>query len=223
VAPETIDIELPKDLSRDEHIVIRRGLMVIAKIIQNLANNLFFGKEKHMVPLNTFLQANIASVTRFLSELNVSLSSSSSGEPAAHYIQKYQAPTSEEEVDEWLGTTSDDTDIIVLHRYFHKHADKIGKELLSLSKPSDNDPAAVSGKHAWDELCGLLVELGTPLDIPKLSSASSHEHRDYLDLMARHTHRNIDSVKGIFLETDTPIVSSVFICANMVCSPRFLG
>ncbi|KAJ7668141.1 hypothetical protein B0H17DRAFT_990194 [Mycena rosella] len=187
VAPETIDIELPKDLSREEHMVIRRGLMVIAKIIQNLANNLFFGKEKHMVPLNTFLQANIASVTRFLSELN-----------------KYQAPTSEEETDEWLGTTSDDTDIIVLHRYFHKHADKIGKELLSLSKPSDNDPSAVSGKHAWDELCGLLVELGTPLDIPKLSSASSNEHRDYSELMARHMHRSTESVKGIFLETDTP-------------------
>ncbi|KAJ7821199.1 hypothetical protein B0H14DRAFT_2831907 [Mycena olivaceomarginata] len=187
VAPETIDIELPKDLSKEEHMVIRRGLMVIAKIIQNLANNLFFGKEKHMVPLNTFLQANIASVTRFLSELN-----------------KYQAPTSEGEVDEWLGTTSDDTDIIVLHRYFHKHADKIGKELLSLSKPSDSDPSAVSGKHAWDELCGMLVELGTPLDIPKLSSASSRDHRDYVELMSRHQHRNTESVKNIFLETDTP-------------------
>ncbi|KAJ7167823.1 hypothetical protein C8R46DRAFT_1350755 [Mycena filopes] len=187
VAPETIDVELPKELSREDQMVIRRGLMVIAKIIQNLANNLFFGKEKHMVPLNTFLQANIASVTRFLSELN-----------------KYQVPTSDEETDEWLGTTSDDTDIIVLHRYFHKHADKIGKELLSLSKPSDNDPSAVSGKHAWDELCGLLVELGTPLDIPKLSSASSRDHRDYLDLMSRHQHRSTDSVKEIFLETDTP-------------------
>ncbi|KAJ7458402.1 hypothetical protein B0H11DRAFT_187286 [Mycena galericulata] len=187
VAPETIDIELPKELSKEEHLVIRRGLMVIAKIIQNLANNLFFGKEKHMVPLNTFLQANIASVTRFLSELN-----------------KYQAPTSEEETDEWLGTTSDDTDIIVLHRYFHKHADKIGKELLSLTKPSDNDPSVISGKHAWDELCGLLVELGTPLDIPKLSSASSHEHRDYTDLMTRHAHRSTESVKEIFLETDMP-------------------
>ncbi|KAJ7181585.1 hypothetical protein C8R43DRAFT_1229418 [Mycena crocata] len=188
VAPETIDVELPKTLSNEEQMVIRRGLMVIAKIIQNLANNLFFGKEKHMVPLNTFLQANIASVTRFLSELN-----------------KYQAPTSEEEIDEWLGTTSDDTDIIVLHRYFHKHADKIGKELLSLSKPSDSDPSAVSGKHAWDELCGLLVELGTPLDIPKLSSASSHEHRDYIDLMTRHAHRSTESVKTIFVETDTPM------------------
>ncbi|KAF7302288.1 Ras-GAP domain-containing protein [Mycena indigotica] len=188
VAPETIDVEIPKDLTREEQLSIRRGLMIITKIIQNLANNLFFGKEKHMVPLNAFLADNIAIVTRFLSEL-----------------QKYTPSSTEDETDEWSGTTTDDTDIIVLHRYFHKHADKIGKELLSLSKPSDVDPTAMSGKHAWDELCGLLVELGTPLDIPKLSLASSIEHRDYLDLMARHAHRSTDSVRSIFVETDSPL------------------
>lgn len=64
VAPETVDIELP-------HESLRRGLMVIAKIIQNLANNIFFGKEAHMIGLNTFLQAHITDVTRFLSDINV--------------------------------------------------------------------------------------------------------------------------------------------------------
>lgn len=70
VQPEHVDVELPKD-----DIVIRRGLMVIAKIIQNLANNIFFGKEAYMVVLNPFLQQNIVNVTKFLSELNVSPSS----------------------------------------------------------------------------------------------------------------------------------------------------
>ena len=65
-------------------------------------------------------------------------------------LQKYQ-PSADEETDEWIGTITDDTDIIVLYRYFHKHADKIGKELLSLSKPSEMDPTAMSGKLAWDE------------------------------------------------------------------------
>ena len=51
--------------------VIRRGLMTIAKIIQNLANNVFFGKEAYMTPLNDFLQENIVNVTRFLTEINV--------------------------------------------------------------------------------------------------------------------------------------------------------
>jgi hypothetical protein len=50
---------------------MRRGLMIVAKIIQNLANNIFFGKEQHMTALNGFLQAHIVHVTRFLSELNV--------------------------------------------------------------------------------------------------------------------------------------------------------
>jgi neurofibromin 1 len=68
VSPDTIDIEIP----RENCLVLRRGLMVIAKIIQNLANNIFFGKEAHMTILNKFLEGNIANVTRFLSEMHVS-------------------------------------------------------------------------------------------------------------------------------------------------------
>lgn len=70
VAPEVVDVELPKESS----VALRRGLMVVAKIIQNLANNIFFGKEVHMTALNPFLKDNITNVTRFLSELSVSLS-----------------------------------------------------------------------------------------------------------------------------------------------------
>jgi hypothetical protein len=55
-------------------MIIRRGLMVIAKIIQNLSNNIFFGKEPYMVGLNKFLQDNIVNVTRYLSEINVGCS-----------------------------------------------------------------------------------------------------------------------------------------------------
>ena len=65
VNPALVDVEVPADP------VMRRGLMNIAKIMQNLANNIFFGKEIHMVPLNDFLSANIVNVTRFLSEINV--------------------------------------------------------------------------------------------------------------------------------------------------------
>lgn len=68
VTPEIIDIEVPKG---ENSPTLRRGLMVIAKIIQNLANNIFFGKEAHMIALNEFLGNNIANVTRFLSELHV--------------------------------------------------------------------------------------------------------------------------------------------------------
>lgn len=67
VSPESIDVELPKE----NEATMKRGLMVVAKVIQNLANNMFFGKQVHMSPLNEFLKNNIVVVTRFLSELNV--------------------------------------------------------------------------------------------------------------------------------------------------------
>jgi neurofibromin 1 len=66
VSPDTVDIEIPQENS----VALRRGLIVIAKIIQNLANNIFF-KEIHMMIMNKFLQNNIANVTRFLSEMHV--------------------------------------------------------------------------------------------------------------------------------------------------------
>lgn len=68
VSPEIVDVEIPKD----DGGVIRRGLMVIAKVIQNLANNIFFGKEAHMTVLNNFLHANVGRVTGYLNDVNVS-------------------------------------------------------------------------------------------------------------------------------------------------------
>ncbi|KAG6854444.1 hypothetical protein C0991_006523 [Blastosporella zonata] len=183
VAPETIDIELPKEAS----IGMRRGLMVITKIIQNLANNIFFGKEAHMVVLNQFLKANIATVTRFLGEI---------AKPV---------PTAEDH-DQWLGTTSDDTDIIVLHRFFDKHADKIGKELLSLSRVcSDPEATTINGKRAWDGLCALLVDHGAPLKVPILSVLPHYQHPEYLALMSRYAAKDTRQVEKIFLGTRVPI------------------
>lgn len=52
---------------------MRRGLLLIAKIIQNLANNVLFGtKEPYMFPLNLFLVQNIHVVMGFLREISVS-------------------------------------------------------------------------------------------------------------------------------------------------------
>ncbi|EGO02251.1 hypothetical protein SERLA73DRAFT_166724 [Serpula lacrymans var. lacrymans S7.3] len=199
VAPEIVDVEVPKG---DAGMVIRRGLMVIAKVMQNLANNIFFGKEAHMMGLNDFLKANIVNVTRYLSEVN-----------------KYSAATADEESDEWLGTTTDDSDTIVLHRFLDKHADKIGKELLSWIKPSaEDDTASISAKRAWENLCATLVELQNAPEVPKLSPYASYEHRDYLDLMNRCAHRNIDAVRDIFVEafmdpsSNAPVIFVLRVC-----------
>lgn len=51
---------------------MRRGLLLIAKVVQNLANNVLFGaKEPYMIPLNDFLTANIYRVTTFLRDISV--------------------------------------------------------------------------------------------------------------------------------------------------------
>lgn len=53
---------------------MRRGLLLIAKVIQNLANNVQFGaKEPYMLPLNDFLAFHIYYVLGFLREISVGL------------------------------------------------------------------------------------------------------------------------------------------------------
>ncbi|KAI5118442.1 hypothetical protein M0805_000576 [Coniferiporia weirii] len=178
VSPETIDVELPQ-----EHAAIRRGLLVITKIIQNLANNVRFGKEAHMMCFNEFLTSNIVRVMRFLTD-----------------VVKFNPTAPEEEPDKWLGGAFDETDAIVLHRFFEKHADKVGKELLSLHKSKEGEASVVGGKKAWDTLCANLVEMGQPVEVPLLSPLHSSALDDYREFMTRNADRNTDSVRALFSE-----------------------
>ncbi|EFI27794.1 hypothetical protein CC1G_14717 [Coprinopsis cinerea okayama7 len=184
VSPEAIDIELPKD--KDDPLT-RRGLMGVARFVQNLANHALWSKggEVQASQKDPTTRENLAKITDFLENL-----------------QEIPASQSEDN-DVWHGLTPDDTDIIVLHRFFDKHADKIGKELLSLSKPSsEGDISAINGKRAWDGLCALLVDLGTPLEVPRPSLANSTEHHEYLDLMAECNGRSTTRVRDLFVETE---------------------
>lgn len=82
VAPENIDLDVSPD-TRD----IRRALLLITKVIQNLANNVTFGnKEPHMKVLNGFLAENIRQVSKFLSEMAVRPRSAEVQESVARYM-----------------------------------------------------------------------------------------------------------------------------------------
>ncbi len=137
-------------------------------------------------------------------------------------------PSAEDEADEWLERTYDETDTIILHRFFEKHADKIGKELLSSSKVSaekmtpEAEAAAANGKRAWDALCAALVDLGQPLESPKLSMFNSREHREYLDLMMRCDRRDTNTVQELFVEAiGSPVsLTSCFWPEPMLTQPR---
>lgn len=43
---------------------VKRGLMLMSKILQNIANHVEFSKEQHMIPFNDFLRANFESARR---------------------------------------------------------------------------------------------------------------------------------------------------------------
>jgi len=128
-------------------------------------------------------------------------------------VQRYNPSLNDEDKDsyEWKGVTYDDTDTIVLHRFFSKHADKVGKELLSFMKPSaEGDPSTINGKRAWDVLCSALVDLGQPIEVPRLSAMSSSGHREYLDLVARYDRADVTAVRDIFVEAGAGKVRCFF-------------
>jgi hypothetical protein len=154
--------------------------------------------------LNPFLQERVVHVFKFLSELSVRRVVPITLQFTNSIVQRYNPSLNEEDKDsyEWKGVTYDDTDTIVLHRFFSKHADKVGKELLSFMKPSaEGDPSTINGKRAWDALCSALVDLGQPIEVPRLSAMSSLEHREYLDLVARYDRADVTAVRDIFVET----------------------
>ena len=113
--------------------------------------------------------------------------------------------------------------MVVLHRFFDKHADKIGKELLSLSKPSmEGDVSAINGKRAWDGLCALLVDLGAPLEVPRLSPLSTGQHPEYLDLLSRYVGRDTTPMDEIFVGVSNNVVgvSSLLLSPSDFCHRR---
>lgn len=104
--------------------------------------------------------------------------------------------------DEWLGTSYDETDTIILHRFFQKHADKVGKVLLSLSRMTNShDVVSASGKRTWDSVCALLVEMGAAMELPTLTDKPSSQHQVFRAFMAKNAHRNTESVREIFQST----------------------
>ncbi|KAL6045331.1 Ras GTPase activating protein ira2 [Balamuthia mandrillaris] len=71
VSPEAFGVldalgKKPEDITPD----VRRGLVLVSKVIQNLANGVEFGeKEEHMTQLNSFIRSNIPEMERFFEEI----------------------------------------------------------------------------------------------------------------------------------------------------------
>ena len=182
VAPETeglVSTPPTKDM--------RRGLLLIAKVVQNLANNVLFGaKEPYMFPLNDFLTRNIYRVTAFLREIS--------------------APVSTVEPEPAL-ESFDFGSCVALHRFLFEHWDTVRQKILvrerrswKESPPKPELLAAQSNRTSPTDVLGTLVaHLGPPsLDIswnrPQISANVPPTYSRFQQFMLQNAGRNSESV-----------------------------
>lgn len=160
---------------------MRRGLLLIAKVIQNLANNVLFGaKEPFMFPLNDFLTKNIYRVTTFLREISV--------EP-----ETMERPNSDESFD--FGSC------VSLHRILYDHWDQVRQRLSSIERrdlvrsPGDT----TRGKpNLLEPLRSLIMNLGPPplavtWNRPQISANLPPVYSRFQDFMLRNAFRGVES------------------------------
>lgn len=161
---------------------MRRGLLLIAKVVQNLANNVLFGaKEPYMFPLNDFLTQNIYRVTTFLREISAAPNMT---EPA-------------------IETESFDFgSCVALHRFLYDHWDHVRQKLvLRERKESLRSPLEISKGQIpiLESLRKLITNLGPPpMDVswnrPAISSNSPPSYSRFQHFMLRNAGRNTESL-----------------------------
>jgi neurofibromin 1 len=216
VAPQIIDINLTGPGKE-----LRRGLLLISKILQTLASNNFFPahKEPFMTSLNDFLKRNVWRVTTFLDQVSDARTDPerllAADQPLGYGIHPY-------------GYGIDKADQRMLHRFLFQNVDKIGQDIglrsmalasaassagvgspvspsvslaglagsasdggVSATPTSSSDP-----KRVYDQLCHTLADLGECEDNEPTLSFSNQAAGDgkqaFQDFLRRNTGRNVD-------------------------------
>ncbi|PKC12463.1 hypothetical protein RhiirA5_496913 [Rhizophagus irregularis] len=186
-----------------ENVKIRRALLLITKVIQNLANNVLFGaKEPFMIVLNDFLNNNIVKVTTFLEEIS-----------KLPYVPPFADVQSG---DNNIVRRLEDSERKNLHRHLVEYQEKMAKDLQTRRVKSINPAApanvmldqAQASKKAWDTISKLLAQLGPPTESQKkefLNIRNNHfetNHQLFKEFMTRNKFRNLESIvsKGVFYE-----------------------
>ncbi len=121
---------------------MKRGLTLMCKILQNIANNLVFTKEIHMKYFNDFLRANLDLTTDFVIDISSCDLNISSDSFSAQYSNNVNFIS--------------DANVLSLHRLLWYHQEKIGDYLSS-----SRDQKAV-GRRPFDKIQNLLAHLGPP-------------------------------------------------------------
>ncbi|KAH8162171.1 hypothetical protein CIB48_g6067 [Xylaria polymorpha] len=140
---------------------MRRGLLLIAKVIQNLANNVLFGaKEPYMYPLNDFLTQNI------------------------YNVLPENLDTSRSELESF-----DFGSCVILHRFLYEHRDTVRQRLMSQERREQiRTPSELSRGRA--PALELLPSLTTTLGPPSLAITWNRPQiaANYLPTYSRFQH-----------------------------------
>ncbi|KAI8137099.1 hypothetical protein BJV82DRAFT_547510 [Fennellomyces sp. T-0311] len=172
---------------------MRRGHLIVTKVIQNLANNVLFGaKETYMIGLNDFLTSNIYKVTSFLRE-----------------ISKVPPATPADDAMIVDMRHMDDKDYALLHRVLADNMERISRDLATRRLRQFNDQDSMAQwKRTFDKFANLLAQLGRPPEIPKQEFSGMRSYKFaaanqlYAEFMRRNSHRSVESIvaKNIFYE-----------------------
>ena len=229
VAPESEGlVKNSVSISRE----MRRGHLIVTKVIQNLANNVLFGaKETYMIVLNDFLTSNIYKVTSFLREISkvpalpatasstiaiISSTTATSATAATTAVSLGSNASATSSMDDVSSTVDmrhmDDKDYALLHRVLADNMERISRDLATrrLRQFNDQDSMAV-WKRTFDKFANLLAQLGRPPEIPKQEFSGMRSYKFaaanqlYAEFMRRNAHRSVESIgsKNIFYEAGT--------------------
>lgn len=161
---------------------IKRGLMLVSKILQNIANHVEFSKEQHMLPFNDFVRGNFEVGRRFFVQI---ASDCESVEQSGSHCLSFVS----------------DANVVALHRLLWTHQEKIGDYLSS-----SRDHKAV-GRRPFDKMATLLAYLGPPEHKPVDShllfssytrwSSMDMTSTKFEEIMSKHNMHEKDEFKSI--------------------------
>lgn len=154
---------------------IKRGLMLVSKILQNIANHIEFSKEQHMLCFNDFLRSKFDPGKRWVYQITS------------------EVDTIELQVNHTISFISD-ANVHALHRLLWNHQEKIG-DYLSSSR--DNK---AMGRRPFDKMATLLAYLGPPehkaIGDSQWNSMEMTSTK-FEEIMAKHNMHEKDEFKSI--------------------------
>ncbi|XP_031651392.1 neurofibromin isoform X4 [Oncorhynchus kisutch] len=153
---------------------IERGLKLMSKILQSIANHVLFTKEEHMRPFNDFVKSNFDAARRFFLDIASDSPPSDSVNHSLSFIS--------------------DGNVLALHRLLWNNQERIGQYLSS-----NRDHKAV-GRRPFDKMATLLAYLGPPEHKPVAEthwSSLNLTSSKFEEFMTRHQVHEKDEFKAL--------------------------